>query len=562
MSKILVKKYFPKIIIFSALLVFGANCSLAQDAVGTSALPSVSSSPSPSIFSPMDFMDLNAPSSVKNGVNGEVKMDLNRTNASAKEGILDENESFNNLKSATDKFTQCNIRASWEEFKTTINTAPANDFIYIAYANKMADLGLFDLANLSASKIKDQALAGISIDAMKRFYYPRRKLKLEDELFLAETYSNILYNNQSSEATNELLKNDALLSTSDYANYLVALGSYKSNFFSRASKYINIAIIQNPTNLNYQKLKAEILAENDDAIGAMKVVDNLKKQDLYSSEYERKINSLEQFVLYKTKNAQWEKDYHLGYYYYLDNDDSKAIRTLQSALASKKRGNNGLIYSLMSEIYLDMDEFEKAADTAKKAYKANGNSSKALMTLGALSYQNNDYKHALEYYKKAANCDKKNYNPLIKEALAYQQLSNVKKSKEIYLKVLKTYSNSCEAYYNVALLDKDKRAIYLKKALAVNPLFEAAWVDLAKDAIDGGNFNTAQQYLSNAFYIDENDFRYYYYQGLINKNSGDATQAEANFKKCLKINSSFKEAQNELNTLLELQEKRQTQDGI
>jgi len=524
------------------------NCLHAQEVVPVR----------PSSFSPMDFADVNTPTPPPQG---EVKMDLNRANTEVKEVKPDESASFYNLIGATDKFAQGNIRASWDDFKTTINTAPDNDFIYISYANKMADLGLFDLANLSASKIKDQSLASISIDAMKRFYYPRRKLKLEDELFLAEAYANILYNNQSSEATNELLKNDALLSNSDYANYLVALGSYKSNFFSRASKYINIAIIQNPTNLNYQKLKAEILAENGDLTEAMKVVDNLKKQDLYSCEYERKIDSLEQFVLYKTKNAQWEKNYHLGYYYYLDNDDSKAIRTLQSALVSKKRGNNGLIYALMSEIYLDMDEFEKAADTAKKAYKANKNSSKALMTLGNLSYKDKDYKHALVYYKKAASRDKKDYNSLVKEAQVYQQLSNVKKSKEIYIKVLKTYSNSWEAYYNVALLDNEKRTIYLKKALAVNPLYEAAWVDLAKDAIDGGKFNIAQQYLSNAFYIDENDFRYYYYQGLINKNSGDSSQAVINFKKCLKINSNFKDAQNELNALMEVQAKQQIQDG-
>lgn len=554
MAKILVKKYFLKIMIFSVLGVLGSSCTFAQDAVSTPGLHSN--------FSPMDFMDTNTPVPSKSEVSGTVKIDSSLQNSSEKSGVLDVNESFDNLKSAMDKFTQCNIRASWEDFKATINAAPDNDFIYIAYANKMADLGFFDLANLSVSKIKDQALAGVSVDAMKRFYYPRRKLKLEDELFLAEAYSNILYNNQSSEATNELLKNDALLSTSDYANYLVALGSYKSNFFSNASKYINIAILQNPSNLNYQKLKAEILAENDDAIEAMKVVDNLKKQDLYSSEYERKINSLEQFVLYKTKKAQGEKNYHLGYYYYLDDDDAKAIRTLQSVLNSKKRGNNGLVYSLMSEIYLDMDEFEKAADTAKKAYKIDKNSSKALMTLGNLRYQDKDYKHALEYYKTAANRDKKNYNPLIKEALAYKQLSNLKKSKEIYIKVLKNYSNSWEAYYNVALLDKDKRTIYLKKALAVNPLYEAAWIELAKDAIDDGKLNMAQQYLSNAHYIDENDFRYYYYQGLINKNLGDSSQAEINFKKCLKINSNFKEAQNELNTLLEVHEKQQMQDGI
>lgn len=546
MAKVVLKTSFLKIITFSILFTIGTSGCLAEEFVQNSA------------FSPLKLSESNNFSPPQ----GQVSIDLSRTLRSENDANLNENRDFYSFINATDRFVQSNISASWEDFRTIINSAPENDFIYISYANKMAELGLFDLATLSSSKIKDHSLAGISTDAMKRFYYPRIKLKRDEEWSLAEAYSNILYNNQSSEATNELLKNDALLSTSDYANYLVALGSYKSNYFSRASKYINIAIIQNPANLNYQKLKAEILAESDDEIEAMKVVENLKKQNLYSYEYEKKVKSLEQFVLYKTKKAQWEKDYHLGYYYHIEGDDSKAIRTLQTALSSKKRGKIDLIYGLMSEIYLGMNEFEKASDTAKKAYKINKNNSKALVTLGDLCYQDKDYKKALEYYKNAASQDKKDYIPFVKEAQGYQKLSNVKKAKEIYVKVLKTHSDSWEAYYNVALLDKGKRTIYLKKALAVNPLFEPAWVDLAKDSIDDGNYDMAQKYLSNAFYIDENDFRYYYYQGLVNINSGEYSLAEVNFKKCLKLNSDFKEAKDGLNSIVDIQGKQQIQDSI
>lgn len=448
---------------------------------------------------------------------------------------------------ATDKFAQCNINASWNDFKDSIISTPKNDFIYISFANKMADLGLFDLANLAISKIQDKDLANVSIDAMERFYYPRIKLKPDDEMYLAEAYSNIMYNNQSSESTNELLKNDNLLSNYDYANYLVALGSYKSNFFPQAKKYINIALIQNPTNINYQVLKAKIFAEDDDPNEAIKIVESLKKQDLYSYEYERKIKSLEQFVLYKAAKQEWLKNYHLGYYYYLENDNAKAIRTLQTALSSKKKSHQSKVYALMSQIYLSMNEFEKAADTAQKSHRINHRN--ALITLGDLNYRDKKYKQALECYKLAAKHDKKSYIPLVKEAQTYQKLANVKKAKELYKKVLKTHFDSCEAYYNVALLEQDREVIYLKKALAINPLFEDAWIQLAKIQIDLGNYDIAKTYLVNAFYIDENDFRYYYYQGLINKNSGNYNQAHSNFEKCLKLNSSFKEAQNELNNI-------------
>lgn len=532
----MLKNSLAKVIFFSALYAAGINICFAQTLDSDA-------------FSPIKTINPDAAKPVESGIS----INLNKGQNNSKLINLSENDTFYNFNNATDKFVQCNIRASWDDFKTLINTSPANDFIYISLANKMADLGLFDLANLSNTKIQDKGIANVSLDAMKRFYYPRKKLKLEDELFLAEAYSNILYNNQSSEATNELLKNEILLSNSDYANYLVALGSYKSNFYSRAAKYINIAIIQNPTNLNYQALKAEILADDDKPEEALKTVENLKKQNLNSYEYERKIKSLEQFVLYKTQKPQWEKDYHLGYYYYIENDPSKAIRTLQNALSAKKKGNTGLIYALMSEVYLSMNEFEKASDTAKKAYKINDKNPKALITLGDLSYRDKNYKQALNYYKKASSQDKKSYVPFVKEAQAYQKLSNTKKAEEIYTKVLKTHSDSCEAYYNVALLDSsdsEKKTIYLKKALAVNPMYKDAWIELAKSDIEKGNYNIAQKYLANAFYIDENDFRYYYYQGLINNNSGDLIQAKYNFKKCLKLNANFIDAQKALDSIL------------
>ena len=530
--------------VFCLCMNIGAKC-LADDA-----------------FSPLKTIYPDANSTPRS----EFIVDLNRTSDSALKINLSENDTFYHFINANDKFVQCNVRAAWGDFKNIANSSPDNDFVYMTFANKMADLGFFDLANLASTKIKDKELSSLSIDAMKRFYYPKKKLRHEDELALAEAYSNIIYNNQSSEATNELLKNEALLSNSDYANYLVALGSYKSNFYSRAMQYINIAVLQNPTNLNYQKLKAEIIAEGKEPEDAIKIVDNLKKQNLYSYEYERKIKSLEQFILYKAAKGESEKDYHLGYHYYFENDPTKAIRTLQSALSAKRKFNQGLIYGLMSEIYLSMNEFEKASDTAKKAYKINRNNPQALITLGDLSYNDADYKKALEYYKKAGSEDKKAYTPFVKQAQAYQKLANIKKAQEIYTKVLKTHSDSWEAYYNVAVLnedkDKNKAVIYLKKSLAVNPLYELAWMELAKIEIGKANYNIAEKYLSNAFYIDENDFRYYYYQGLINKNSGDLVQAEYNFKKCLKLNSNFKMAQEELNSIFNAEDYKPKQDSI
>ena len=102
------------------------------------------------------------------------------------------------------------------------------------------------------------------------------------------------------------------------------------------------------------------------------------------------------------------------------------------------------------------------------------------------------------------------------------------------------------AYYNVGLNDKSRETEYLKKAVSLNIDFVDGWIALSKLAIDKQNYTAAQHYLAIAKYIDENDFRYYYYQGLVCKAQGLIQDAVYNFRKSLSINPDFKPAKEEL----------------
>ena len=48
---------------------------------------------------------------------------------------------------------------------------------------------------------------------------------------------------------------------------------------------------------------------------------------------------------------------------------------------------------------------------------------------------------------------------------------------------------------------------------------------------------------------DQANYKYYYVEGLINKNIGKPQAAAVSFKKALKLNPNFTPAQKELNTL-------------
>jgi len=458
-----------------------------------------------------------------------------------KKATLTQNNIHNQYVIAFSRFVQSNIKPAYNDFKILIETMDSNDYAYMKMAENMAEIGLFNLAELAMSNVEDKTIWEFLKDDIKLYHYPAKKLSTDDEIYLAEVYSNIIYNDQSKEATSELIKNTMLLAKSDYANYVTALGFLKSNEFIDAEKYINNAIEMNPQNINYKKLKAEILSQSKNPQNALKIINNIKSNKLYSTDYIQKINSIEQYVLYKSKKNYSEKMYHLGYYYYYEKEYAKSIRTLQNALGTKKRLNKD-VYSLLSRVYYDSSDYDKAQDNATKTLNIKGNDFTALIVLGDLSYRNKDYKTALKYYKNASNTN--SYIQQIKLAQTYEQLNKIEKAKEIYEKLIKTYNDCFVAYYKIALLDKTKELAYLKKSVAINMNYKDAWIDLGRFAIEQENYDIAKKYLKIANYIDENDFRYYYYQGLLAKRQG--LDGKHYFKKSLILNPDYEAAKKEL----------------
>lgn len=458
---------------------------------------------------------------------------------------LTKNDIYNQYAIGLNRFMQSNVRSAYADFDVLIESINPSDYAYLHFATKMADIGFFTLAELALDKVQDKEISNLLTEEIKRFYYPSTKLSRQDEIYLGEIFSNIIYNDQSKEATAELVKNSFLMQGSDYANYLASLGSLKAGNFSDALKYVDIAISKNPTNINYSKLKAEILSQGKKPKEALKIVDSIKEQPFITTEYINKINSLEQYILYKTQKNEYMKNYHLGYYYFYEQELNKALRTLQSAVSTKKKSNKE-VYGLLSRVYYEMKEFEKAEDMALKAYKINKKNVPALLVLGDLSYRNKDYKTALKYYESAASKEKDSQIPKIKVAETYQMLGEDKKSKDIIAKILKNHSDCAEAYYYMALFDKDRELNYLKRAISINLSYKDAWIDLARVEIEKQNYKQAKFYLAIAGYIDENDFRYYYYQGLIAKAQGQNEDANANFKRSLKLNPDYIPAKEEL----------------
>ena len=218
--------------------------------------------------------------------------------------------------SAENRFAQSNVKASYDDFNDLIQRASHDDYVFLVYGIKMAEYGFFDLSDALIAKLDDNGFTSSYVSDIKKYYYPSAMVNPKDVVYLADAYSNIMYNNMAIETTSELL-NSNQAEESDYKNYLIALGYYKSNNLPLALKYINNALVENDVNINYLALKAKILADSNKSAQALKVLAKIKKADFKTVDFQRKVKAIEEYVLYRTAKAEALKDYHLAYYYHL-----------------------------------------------------------------------------------------------------------------------------------------------------------------------------------------------------------------------------------------------------
>ena len=439
--------------------------------------------------------------------------------------------------SASNRFMQGNVKASYDDFSDLIDKTSHDDYVFLLYGLKMAEYGLFDLSDNLVAKLDNNHFTASYVTDMKNYYYPSALLNQKEILYLSDAYADIIYNNLALETTSELL-NTTKAGASDYKNYLISLGYYKSNNLPLALKYINYAIKENSNNVNYLSLKARILADSKKSSQALKILAQIKKIPFKTTEFQQKVKATEEYVLYKTAKNKTLSDYHLAYYYHLQNKCLLATKVLQSAILNSKQYSSQ-IYSLLGRIYYENDEQSKAEEFALKAYKGDKNNYLAAQTLGDISYNNKQYKNALKYYQRAKKNTKDRTTAEVGIAKSYFALSKTDKAKKMYEKLLKNNK------YNEDLLVESLKVIpqrvdyYLPRVASIDLSNNEIWLGLANNSIKDGNYKMATTYLNNSYYIDENNFKYYYYLSLVLRAKGDIELANSSLARCSNINADY-----------------------
>ena len=450
--------------------------------------------------------------------------------------VLKDNFIKSKYASAENRFVQSNVKASYDDFSELVDKADHDDYVFLLYGIKMAEYGMFDLSDKLIDRLDANHFTGAYVKDMRRYYYPTWVMSKDDIIVFADAYSNIVYNNLALETTSELL-NSQNLTDCDYKNYLIALGYYKANNLPNALKYINLAIAQSNENINYLSLKAKILADSKKSTQALKVMKEIKKTPFLTTDFQRKVRATEEYVLYKTSKNEALKDYHLAYYYHLQDKSLLAIKVLQSAGLTAKQYSSD-IFALLGRIYYENNDPVKGYEFATKAYKEDKRNYIAVLTLADVKYDQKNYSDSLNYYKIAKRISRTTAAQ-VGVAKSYLALSQPDKAKKIFEKLLKNNKTNEDLLVESLKIIPQRVDYYLPRVASIDLSNNDIWLGLANLAIKDGNYTMASTYLNNSYYIDENNFKYYYYLSLVLRAKGDTESADRSLLRCADINADY-----------------------
>ena len=122
----------------------------------------------------------------------------------------------------------------------------------------------------------------------------------------------------------------------------------------------------------------------------------IQKEEFLTVDFQEKVRAIEEYVMYKIAKDEPLKDYHLAYYYHLQNKSLLATKVLQGAILQAKQ-YAPLIFGLLGHIYYENDEPLKAQEFAQRAYKEDKKNYFAALTLADLSFDERKYDEALSY---------------------------------------------------------------------------------------------------------------------------------------------------------------------
>ena len=215
------------------------------------------------------------------------------------------------------------------------------------------------------------------------------------------------------------------------ALYHLALVYYKEENFDASIDIIKNALeIKNDNPLSYGLL-ASCYCKIDDYDKALGIYEELEKRNLYDEKT---------FILWG-ENAYDKKDYN------------SSIHAYEKVL-SKNPDSEQSILGLANN-YLKTEKFSEAKELFLKIVDNKQYNSEVLVGLYQIEKNNKNYKQAIEYLYDAIKSDTKNISYYYELGLLCEEIGDIVKAKDAYLKMIEYRTDNYDVYYHYAKLFMD-----------------------------------------------------------------------------------------------------------
>ena len=436
------------------------------------------------------------------------------------ENLNDGQKQRNAFVDATKKFNQGNVVVAYDEFESLLDEINS-DYALLVFAKSMYEIGFFSIGTKSLEKIRHKNLLQSMIEQMKKCYLPSFVLDKNEEIYLAKAYSSIHYDNSAQETAFDLNKNEALMQKSDYANYILSRAMDESRQYRQALLFINKASFMNPNNISYTNFKVKVLASLQKNKEALKLIEETGQNYPDENIFKNSFMIQKEIILSNLTKDEKEKKYHLAMKTFLEGNYQKTLEECQNILSFDKK--NYKVLSLLALCQFITGDKEEAKKNYLASYEINKNYPMTLSGLGDVKFLEYDLDSAVKYYKKA--------------------LSNKPNDQTSALKLALIYKNDSK-------YSKDLKKEYIRRASAINPLYENGWAAFLNFELANNNLEGAKNFLYMISFSNSTNYMYFYLNALYDIKTGNTNSAIVNLKNCLSLKPDFKDANKKLLRLI------------
>ena len=453
---------------------------------------------------------------------------------------------------ATKKFNQGNVVVAYDEFENLSNSINS-DYALLVFAKSMYEIGFFSIGTKSLEKIKHKKFVQDTIDDLKRCYLPSFTLDKNEEIYLAKAYSSIHYDNSAQEISFELNKNEALTSKSDYANYILSQAMSESRQYQQALNFINKASSMNKTNLSYLNFKVKTLNALNKNKEALEIIEQIEKNNTNEHIFKNSFMLQKETILANLSKDEQDRKYHQTMKTFMEGNYQKAIEDCKNILSFDKK--NYKILTLLAMGQFVTGDRQSAKKNYLASYEINKNYPYTLSGLGDVKFLEYDLEGAIKYYKKALSQNPKDQTSALKLALIYKNDTKYEKDlKNLEKKLAKMDSAPFMSYHSIAATiakdNKNLRREYIRRATAINPLYENGWVAFLNYELENKDLDGAKNFLYMISFSNRTNYIYFYLNALYDIALNRTNSAIVNLRNCLSLKPDFEDANKKLIQLI------------